>query len=598
MPRFKKQPALGEKSSSKSVNCYNTVSLRNVDFKPTKSKIVFDSTANTNKQMQPIYAIEKELSITTTTQKDHIPYNNTASNIISAKSLFALNISIVKIRAVLTTKNNSHQSPEIKHEINPLSITDKRKKTIQINVTNNNSLNKQANSVYYEIKNHETTESSDDILIPVYRKSNSRSVRMHNYSNNLNITEDLMTIQINATRNNSSNKQPDSRFEIKNHDTTETHDDIIIPLYINSNAYIPTNILPKKMNSKETNTYIDNTDGPISEANSDYQNNETDFEAENLNPASFVSTNFTKSTRPLNLEQQKEHSNDYLEKIHQISLIPENRETYLRIYRTGWAHEKSVILLIYEYAIAVESSLVQIKRRGNKKNIMTNVTNDTPVADRLDRSFFGFDQDYYEKMPLLVNAMQENNYVDSTYDNSEPKIIKQASVISNVSFITSKLRRTSPRPFIFEYKSPTPLPFSKTFGSKSWIESYRNAQRLKNIQQVIKYLEKTINAKIGDMYTIPDDKHIAFTGVYVEPSVHLNKESIQANTDLSYENSNRVNRYRTNHKSDPLFKYKPDNPGEVNLLADDFCDFLRNSIMLTVQIFQCSDQFPVKEGLV
>lgn len=237
-----------------------------------------------------------------------------------------------------------------------------------------------------------------------------------------------------------------------------------------------------------------------------------------------------------------------------------------------------VILLIYEYAIAVESSLVQ---RNRSK---TNESSDNPVADRLDRSYFGFDQDYFERMPLLVNAMQESTYVDtsetsplkhrgryliSNYTNTKP------TVTPAMSYKISPIRRTSPRPFIFEYRSPTPTPFSQTYGSKSWVESYRNAQRLKNLQQVIKYLEKTINAKFGDMYTLPTSTHIAFSGVYMEP-VTDGKNQPKATSptlDLLLQSSNKAETFKSNHQSDPLFSFKPESPGDVNLLADGFWRF-------------------------
>lgn len=237
-----------------------------------------------------------------------------------------------------------------------------------------------------------------------------------------------------------------------------------------------------------------------------------------------------------------------------------------------------VILLIYEYAIAVESSLVQSKRRGIRRNDTVNATNDTPFADRLDRSYFGFDQDYYERMPLLVNALQENSYIDPTADavleqKDSYLLPPKVNVNAMNNYKTAHVRRTSPRPFYFEYKSPTPVPFSKTYRSKSWIESYRNAQRLKNIQQVIKYLEKTINAKIGDMYTAPSSNHIAFTGVYVEPSVVQDKSYESSDSDLAVGNSNKQEGFKQNHQPDPLFRYKPENAGEVNLLADGFLRF-------------------------
>ncbi|XP_047986341.1 uncharacterized protein LOC125226406 [Leguminivora glycinivorella] len=232
-----------------------------------------------------------------------------------------------------------------------------------------------------------------------------------------------------------------------------------------------------------------------------------------------------------------------------------------------------VILLIYEYGIAVESSLVQnIYSYGN---LSLNGSADSPVADRLDRSYFGFDQDYYERMPLLVNAMQENHYIDPFLETAPTKRARLLRNKTKTAKPTS-IRRTSPRPFIFELRSPTPTPFSRTFGSKSWVESYRNAQRLENLQQVIQYLEKTINAKFGDLYELPSSSsstHIAFSGVYVKPSSDTSKE-VKPTTptlDLLLQSSNKVE--TRNHVSDPLFSFKPDSPGDVNLLADGFLRF-------------------------
>ncbi|KAI5631941.1 hypothetical protein NE865_15342 [Phthorimaea operculella] len=235
-----------------------------------------------------------------------------------------------------------------------------------------------------------------------------------------------------------------------------------------------------------------------------------------------------------------------------------------------------VILLIYEYAIVVETSLVQKIRNNNS----TNETNPKPIADKLDSSYFGFDQDYYEKMPLLVNAMQENSYVDpseaSPATSMKPKARYKPRNISKTSSTTfshrtNYIRRTSPRPFYYEYKSPTPVPFSKSYTSRSWIDSYRNAQRLKNLQQVIQYLEKTINAKFGDLYA--PSSTIAFSGVYVEPTISQPKPTTPT-LDLLSQASHVVEKYKSNHQSpDPLYNFKPDSPGDVNLLADGFFRF-------------------------
>lgn len=240
-----------------------------------------------------------------------------------------------------------------------------------------------------------------------------------------------------------------------------------------------------------------------------------------------------------------------------------------------------MILLIYEYGIAVESNSVQ--------KIKSNHTNDIPIADRLDRNLYGFDQDYFERMPLLVNAMQENSYIDPSVDTSldknraryllpnytRPTRHDHSKLMSTtVDHRIPAIRRTSPRPFYFEYRSPTPTPFSKTYGSRSWIEGYRNAQRLRNLQQVIKYLEKTINAKFGDLYSLPKSTHIEFSGVYVEPASKEENKNLKTTPpiDLDVEDSKKVES-RINHQPDPLYIFKPETPGDVNLLADGFFRF-------------------------
>lgn len=233
-----------------------------------------------------------------------------------------------------------------------------------------------------------------------------------------------------------------------------------------------------------------------------------------------------------------------------------------------------VILLIYEYAIAVEWTLVQ-----NTGDVVTisKVLKNQPMADRLDRTYFGFDQEYLEKMPLLINSLQENNYIDTTLEMTDvisKRKLFNATAIKTTVKPTSKLstiRRTSPRPFYFQYRHPTPLPFSKTYGSRKWVERFRNEERLKNIRQIIKYLENTIHAKVGDMHAKPTEKHIAFTGFYTEPMLE-NKNEESYNLDLQPASSDLKKRYM-NHLADPLFNFKPENPGDVNLLAEEFLRF-------------------------
>lgn len=249
-----------------------------------------------------------------------------------------------------------------------------------------------------------------------------------------------------------------------------------------------------------------------------------------------------------------------------------------------------VILLIYEYAIAVEWSLVQ-----NKKGI--DRIDDQPFAERLGRNYLGLDQDYYERMPLLINALQESNYFDPTLETSGPFVRRRIYNMTIIRPTTSRptlkpnpVRRTSPRPFFFEYRSPTPLPFSKTYGSRSWIEKYRNEERLKNIRQIIKYLETTIHAKSGNMPAKSPSKHIAFTGLYIEPMLENKESDAGSKLDLQQKGSENIKTFKSNHLEDPLFNFKPENPGDVNLLADDF---LRFAPVPTSSILDNSNKYPM-----
>ncbi|XP_047020743.1 uncharacterized protein LOC124630787 [Helicoverpa zea] len=252
-----------------------------------------------------------------------------------------------------------------------------------------------------------------------------------------------------------------------------------------------------------------------------------------------------------------------------------------------------VILLIYEYAIAVEWSLVQNRKGMNR----TESRNDQPFADRLDRSYFGLDQDYYERMPLLINALQESSYFDPLLETTGPFPRKKRFNMTIIKPTTTKptykpnaVRRTSPRPFFFEYRSPTPLPFSKTYGSRSWIERYRNEERLKNIRQIIKYLETTINAKAGDMHSKPTSTHIAFTGLYIEPMLENKSADVDTKSDLQQQSSENVKIVKSNHLADPLFNFKPESPGDVNLLADDF---LRFAPIPTPSLLDTTNKYPM-----
>ncbi|XP_014357365.2 uncharacterized protein LOC106709947, partial [Papilio machaon] len=228
------------------------------------------------------------------------------------------------------------------------------------------------------------------------------------------------------------------------------------------------------------------------------------------------------------------------------------------------------VLLIYEYAIVVETSLVQNRKSLNKSDREKSMKNLRPIADRLDRSYFGFDQDYYERMPLLVNALAENIYTQPFPETVTVQKLKKHDIAlrANLPFNTYKLiRRTSPRPFHFE-QITTPYPFSKIYGSKTWVDSYRNAQRMKNLHHIMLYLGKTINAKLGDIHTIPTQTHIAFTGMYIDP----------ANAKYPTESfMQKVNPTQFRHRVDPLFTFKPDNPGDVNLLAEDFSSALTDN---------------------
>lgn len=200
-------------------------------------------------------------------------------------------------------------------------------------------------------------------------------------------------------------------------------------------------------------------------------------------------------------------------------------------------------------------------------------------------------------MPLLINALQESSYYDPTLETSGPLAKRKrfnVTIIKSTSrpiYKTNAVRRTSPRPFYFEYRHPTPLPFSKNYGSRTWFEKYRNEERLKNIRQIIKYLETTINAKVGDMHSKPTtNTQIAFTGLYIEPMLENKDSNKDASSDLQQESSDNINKFKSNHLADPLFNFKPESPGDVNLLADEF---LRFSPIPTPSLKDMSKKYPL-----
>lgn len=202
--------------------------------------------------------------------------------------------------------------------------------------------------------------------------------------------------------------------------------------------------------------------------------------------------------------------------------------------------------------------------------------NDQPTANRLYRNHLGIDQDYYERMPLLVNALQESSYIDPSLDvipatkvnkpnqtNTRPQISRNWKL--------NNIRKTSPKPFY--YKTSTNLPFSKTYGSRNWIEKYRNAQRLQNIRQVIRYLEKSINSKTDETYRKKPNSQVAFSGIYVEPMLSENHDDPNIEFDLTPQGSMSTKGFSSNQYFTPLMNFMPDNPGEVNLLADTLLKF-------------------------
>ncbi|GBP73902.1 Cadherin-23 [Eumeta japonica] len=203
-----------------------------------------------------------------------------------------------------------------------------------------------------------------------------------------------------------------------------------------------------------------------------------------------------------------------------------------------------------------------------------NTSNDKPFADKLDSADFGFDQASFERMPLLVNGMQEAGYVDSTSENNiESNRKSKKMILPNYQLYNpiSNIRRTSPHPFDFEYEAPTRTTF---FNSQSWLETYRHAQRLKNLEKVIKYLENTMNAKFGDIHINYLNNNKGFDGVRIEPVQTKAKDEVVKVTTFSPKLSQEAIKIfealtdNTFH-SDLLYGFKPDNPGDINALADN-----------------------------
>lgn len=115
---------------------------------------------------------------------------------------------------------------------------------------------------------------------------------------------------------------------------------------------------------------------------------------------------------------------------------------------------------------------------------------------------------------------------------------------------------SDPSPFQFEFKTPYPASFKRL--KYPQLTQYRYPHASRSIQDIIKYV-------MND----PSNRHrgIKFTGVYLSPKKYSSEEAEEANESTLDENESDAPPVAVPNTGDPLYRYKPKHPAEVNLLA-------------------------------
>lgn len=139
----------------------------------------------------------------------------------------------------------------------------------------------------------------------------------------------------------------------------------------------------------------------------------------------------------------------------------------------------------------------------------------------------------------------------------------------------------SPKPFGYEYKSMYPMPFQKTDRSDNnypQLTNYRSANQMKNIEELIQYMGDELFKENGDPRSTNPNRRIKFSGIYLRPRKSNTHEL--RNVDV-YERKINHKRLKDDMKTsptefqkpksnplDPFFSFKPNQPGDINLLAE------------------------------
>lgn len=176
-------------------------------------------------------------------------------------------------------------------------------------------------------------------------------------------------------------------------------------------------------------------------------------------------------------------------------------------------------------------------------------------------------------LPFLLSWLTLDN--DIPTEHVEPRKNNRKIFYSNEQI---------PRPFL-----PIKEPHSSTFSNSlnrniHSSETYRKyPQRVNSIQDVIKYLESQEESS-SQPYLENEYKRIKFKGIY-----HHNKPNIYTSSNKSHK---RVPSHY--HLKDPFYRYKPQNPGDINLLAPNSYRFSPTVVPVEPQ---SSDEYPIYEPI-
>lgn len=205
--------------------------------------------------------------------------------------------------------------------------------------------------------------------------------------------------------------------------------------------------------------------------------------------------------------------------------------------------------MLFNYPSIANSSDLDDKILITKKEVLPNPRSFTVIKN--------VSRHIYEKKSIKNETLQPRNDEYDDYTNVDFTDLGAESS-ENVEESTKNEN----------YDELSPSPFQKFDYNKNYpqLSNYRNAFRLKNIDELIRYMNNQFDKERNSRKTIK------FSGIYINPKNDVNEDSTNDSDKKLTKKSNvtpEPMEFSKVEKSDPFVRFKPRNVGEINLLAEN-----------------------------